>query len=165
MGLSRESSGETLRQARTLCAAIDPGEPVRARTGVVGREAWLHGIVRNIAAQTEGEHIARRLFALRIEARDTMLASLVAARDIACAVPDTPRVVADCVDRALAVQSPLERTFWLDSLANVIRARDPAEHAALFAATARRIEATFAVTPRERHDAVRLLADRVVVLA
>jgi len=126
---------------------------------------YLHGIVRNIAAQTEGEHIARRLFALRIEARDTMLASLVAARDIACAVPDTPRVVADCVDRALAVQSPLERTFWLDSLANVIRARDPAEHAALFAATARRIEATFAVTPRERHDAVRLLADRVVVLA
>jgi len=94
-----------------------------------------------------------------------MLASLVAARAIACAVPDTPRVVADCVDRALAVQSPLERTFWLDSLANVIRARDPAEHAALFAATARRIEATFAVTPRERHDAVRLLADRVVVLA
>jgi len=126
---------------------------------------YLHGIVRNIAAQTEGEHMARRLFALRIEARDTMLASLVAARDIACAVPDTTRVVADCVDRALAVQSPLERTFWLDSLANVIRARDPAEHAALFAAAARRIEATFAVTPRERHDAVRLLADRVVVLA
>ena len=126
---------------------------------------YLHGIVRNIATQTEGEHIARRLFALRIEARDTMLASLVAARDIACAVPDTPRVVADCVDRALAVQSPLERTFWLDSLANVIRTRHPAEHAALFAAAARRIEATFAVTPRERHDAVRLLADRVVVLA
>ena len=126
---------------------------------------YLHGIVRNIAAQTEGEHIARRLFAMRIEARDTMLASLVAARDIACAVPDTKRVVADCVDRALAVQSPLERTFWLDSLANVIRARDPAEHAASFAAAARRIEATFAVTPRERHDAVRLLADRVVVLA
>jgi len=126
---------------------------------------YLHGIVRNIAAQTEGEHIARRLFALRIEARDTMLASLVAARDIACAVPDTPRVVADCVDRALDVQSPLERTFWIDSLANVIRACDHAQHPALFAAAARRIEATFAVTPRERHDAVRLLADRVVVLA
>ena len=126
---------------------------------------YLHGIVRNIAAQTEGEHMARRLFALRIEARDTMLASLVAARDIVSAGPDTKRVVGDCVDRALAVQSPLERTFWLDSLAHVIRARDPAEHAALFAAAARRIEATFAVTPRERHDAVRLLADRVVVLA
>jgi len=47
----------------------------------------------------------------------------------------------------------------------VVRARDPAEQAALFAAAARRIEATVAVTPRERHDAVRLLADRVVVLA
>jgi len=126
---------------------------------------YLHGIVRNIAAQAEGEHIARRLFALRLEARDTMLASLVAARDIVSAGPDTKRVVGDCVDRALAVQSPLERTFWIDSLAHVIRARDPAEQAALFAAAARRIEATFAVTPRERHDAVRLLADRVVVLA
>jgi len=126
---------------------------------------YLHGIVRNIAAQTEGEQIARRLFALRLEARDTMLASLVAARDIACAVPDTTRVVADCVDRALAVQSPLERTFWLDSLASVIQARDTAAHASLFAGASRRIEATFAVTPRERHDAVRLLADRVVVLA
>lgn len=126
---------------------------------------YLHGIVRNIAAQAEGEHIARRLFALRLEARDTMLASLVAARDIVCAGPDTKRVVGDCVDRALAVQSPLERTFWIDSLANVIQARDTAAHASLFAGASRRIEATFAVTPRERHDAVRLLADRVVVLA
>jgi len=121
--------------------------------------------VRNIAAQAEGEHIARRLFELRLEARDAMLASLVVVRDLACADPDTTHVVADCVDRALAVQSPLERTFWLDSLANVIRARDHTEHASRFAAAARRIEATFAVTPRERHDAVRLLADRVVTLA
>ena len=126
---------------------------------------YLHGIVRNIAAQAEGEHIARRLFALRLEARDTMLASLVADRELACADPDTPRVVADCVDRALGVQSPIVRTFWLDSLANVIRGRDQAEHASLFSAAARRIEATFAVTPRERHDAVRLVADRLVALA
>ena len=126
---------------------------------------YLLGIVRNIAAQAEGEHIARRLFALRLEARDTMLAALVAARDLVCADPDAGRVVAECVFRALAVQSPLERTFWLDSLANVITARDQAQHASLFAAAARRIEATFAVAPRERHDAVRLLADRVVTLA
>jgi len=91
--------------------------------------------------------------------------SLVAARDLLCAGANTARVVADCVDRALAVQSPLERTFWIDSLASVIRACAAAQHASLFAAAVRRIEATFAVTPRERHDAVRLLADRVVVLA
>jgi len=123
---------------------------------------YLLGIVRNVAARSEGEHLARRLFELRLEVRDTMLAALVAARD---AVRAGVTVLADCVDRALATQSPLERTFWLDSVADVIRSRAPAQQASLFAAAARRIEATFAVTPRERHDAVRLLADRVVALA
>ena len=112
---------------------------------------YLHGIVRNVDAQVEGEQIGRRLFALRLEARDTMFASLVATRDMVCAGLDKARVVADCVDHALGVQSPLERTFWIDSLANVIRTRLPAEHANMFAAAVRRIEATFAVTPRERH--------------
>jgi hypothetical protein len=139
---------EGMRLAQTLRAGID------AR--------YLLGIVRNIAMQAEGEHIARRLFELRLEVRDTMLASLVAARDVVCA---GERVLEDCVDRALTTQSPLQRTFWLDSLANVIRARDHVQHASLFHAAARRIEATFAVTPRERHDAVRLLADRLVALA
>jgi len=70
------------------------------------------------AAQTEGEHIARRLFALRLEVRNTTLASLVAARNAVCTGES---IVADCVDRALATKSTLERTFWLDSLADVIR--------------------------------------------
>ncbi len=123
---------------------------------------YLLGIVRNVAAKSEGEHIARRLVELRLEARDRMLAALVAARDAVCA---GATALADCVDRALATPSPLERTFWLDSLADVIRSGDPAQHASLYTAAARRIEATFAVTPRERHDAVRALADRVVALA
>ena len=123
---------------------------------------YLLGIARNLAAQAEGEEIARRLFALRLEARDTMLASLVAARDLVCAADS---VIADCVDRALDTQSTLERTFWLDSLGDVIRSREQTQHETLFAAAARRIEATFAVTPRERHDAVRLLADRLVIVA
>jgi hypothetical protein len=123
---------------------------------------YLLGIVRNVAAKSEGEHIARRLFELRLQVRDAMLAALVTARDAVCA---GATALTDCVDRALATQSPLERTFWLDSLADMIRSRDSASRASLFAAAARRIEATFAVTPRERHDAVRLLADRVVALA
>ena len=145
--------------------AIFEGKRI-AKTLPDGADArYLLGIVRNIDAQTEGEHIGRRLFALRLEVRDSMLASLVAARDLLCAAANTARVVADCVDRALAVQSPLERTFWIDSLASVIRACAAAQHASLFAAAVRRIEASFTVTPLERHDAVRLLADRVVVLA
>ena len=106
--------------------------------------------------------MARRLFALRLEAHDAMLDALVVARDAVCMGPS---VVEDCVDRALETPSPLERTFWLDALADVILAREPAQHETLFASAARRIEATYAVAPRERHDAVRLLADRVLALA
>jgi hypothetical protein len=135
----------------------------RAKTLPEGVDArYLLGIVRNVAAKSEGEHIARRLFDLRLQVRDTMLAALVAARD---AVRVGATALADCVDRALAAQSPLERTFWLDSLAEVIRSRDPAQQESLFTTAAHRIEATFAVTPRERHDAVRVLADRVIALA
>lgn len=123
---------------------------------------YLLGIVRNIDAQAEGEHIARRLFALRLEVRDTMLASLVAARETVC---EGDNIVSDCVDRALDTSSPLERTFWLDSLAEVILCGEPTQHDALYRAAARRIEATFAISPRERHDAVRRLADRIVSLA
>ena len=123
---------------------------------------YLLGIVRNVAAQAEGEQMARRLFTLRLEVRDAMLDALVAARDTVCMGAS---VVADCVDRALETQSPLVRTFWLDALADVILAREPAQHETLFATAARRIEATYAVAPRERHDAVRLLADRVLALA
>lgn len=123
---------------------------------------YLLGIVRNIHASAEGEQIARRLFQLRVEARDAMLASLVAAAAVVCA---RKSFVADCVDRALETESQLVRTFWLDALADVIRTRVPSTHQALFHAAARRIEATYAIAPLARHDAVRLLADRIVILA
>lgn len=126
---------------------------------------YLLGIVRNLASELEGEHLARRLLALRLEARDAMLAALVTARDQVCANPNTDHVLADCVDRALAVQSPLERSFWLDTAAAVIRNAHPDRRQPHFHAAARRIEATFAATPRERHDAVRQLADHLVPLA
>lgn len=136
-----------------------------AKTLPEGADArYLLGIVRNVAAQTEGDHIARRLFDLRLQARDQMLVLLVAARDAVCADVQVDRVVAGCVDHALATESPLERGFWIGSLADIIRSRDQTERDQLYARAVRRIEATYAVPPRERHDAVRRLADRVVVL-
>lgn len=135
-------------------------------------------IVKNVDAQTEGEHLARGLYELRIEARDRMLlyelsieardgmlASMVGARDAALADADIHNVIAACVDRALATGSQLQRTFWLDSLADVLRPRSEDERKTLFLAASRRIEATFAVTRRERHDAVRVLAERIVTIA
>ena len=136
-----------------------------AKTLPQGADArYLLGIVRNVATEVEGEHIALRLFQLRLEARDQMLADLVAARKLVCAETNAT-VVADCVDRAVGTQSPLERNFWIGSLADVLRARDQVQRQQLFLAAARRIEATFAIGPRERHNAVRQLADRLIPLA
>ena len=125
---------------------------------------YLLGIVKNVDAQTEGEAFARSLYDLRIEMRDRMLAAMVADRDAVVANSDVNHVIAECVDRALETDSPLRRTCWLDSLANVLRSREDAVRRTLFLAAARRIEATFAITPRERHDAVRVLADCVAVI-
>jgi hypothetical protein len=125
---------------------------------------YLLGIVKNVDAQTEGEAFARSLYDLRIEMRDRMLAAMVADRDAVVANSDVNHVIAECVDRALETDSPLRRTFWLDSLADVLRSREDAVRRALFLAAAHRIEATFSITPRERHDAVRVLADCVAVI-
>jgi len=122
---------------------------------------YLLGITRNVAAQAEGEAIARRLLELRIEARDRMLRPLVAARDALRANPDTELVMREYVDRALSTPSPLDRTFWLDALADLLLAEGETARDGLFLRAARRIEATFAVAPRDRHEAVRRVAARI----
>jgi transposase InsO family protein len=126
---------------------------------------YLLGIVYNVAATMEGEHVTRCLFRLRVEMRDRMLASLVTEREAILATRDTDRACADCVDAALATPSPVARTFWLHALAALIGDRGAALHEARFCAAGRRIHATFAVTLRERHDAVRLVAERLVLIA
>lgn len=137
-----------------------------AKTLPDGADArYLLGIVKNVDAKTEGEHIAEAMLKLRLEFRDRVLASLVAARDVICAQPDVTRVCADCVDRALETDSTLDRTFWLGVIADVLLAQPDAERRqAHFLTAARRINATFAVPPRERQDAVRFVAERLVPL-
>jgi hypothetical protein len=138
---------------------------VAAKTLPDGADArYLLGIVKNVDAQNEGEEFARRLYELRIEMRDRTLAAMNADRDAVVASGDIHEVIATCVDRALETDSSLRRTFWLDALGDVLRPRDDAERKTLFLIAARRIEATFAVPPRERHDAVRALAERVAVI-
>lgn len=123
---------------------------------------YLLGIVRNVAAKREGEHVARALFDLRVAADDSFLLSLIALRDTVCAPQDKGAVINDCVDRALKARGSLERTFWMDALADVLRPLDREQCRERFLAAARRINATFAVGIRERQDAVRLLAERLV---
>ena len=125
---------------------------------------YLLGITRNVAARVEGEAIARRLLELRLEARDRMLRPLLAARDELLANVNTAFVVNECVDRALATPSPLDTVFWLDALGDVLLRQGNAAREPLFLAAARRIEATFAIAPRDRHESVRRVAARILPL-
>jgi hypothetical protein len=140
----------------------------RAGTLPDGADArYLLGIVRNVQAQRENEHVADLLLALRLEARDQALAALARERDRVCThARGALEVVTDCVDRALVNDRSLDRRFWLAALADQIkqRAADGAQQRQLYVAAARRIGTTFRVSPRERQDAVRSLADRLVPL-
>ena len=126
---------------------------------------YLLGIVRNVADKAEGEHVARTMLDLRLEVRDRMLTPLRAERDALCADDDPARVSDQCVDRALATPSVLARMFWLDSLAAFLRSRPLDMQRDEFLHAARRIHATFAVSTRERGDAVRVLAEQLVSFA
>lgn len=153
--LSAIADGLAVFRAMSLAHTLPDGVDAR----------YLLGIVRNIAAQTEGEHLAHCLLQVRLEARDRMLASLAAARDMVTARADVAGVVAESVDRALQTESPLERSFWLETIADVLNAQPHAESHRLFRDAARRIYATFAITVRERQQATRFLADRIVPLS
>ena len=138
---------------------------LHAQTLPDGADArYLLGSVRNRAAKSEAEHMARALLELRLEAKDRMLAPLCAQRDGLWAATDLHGLVAGCIDRALGNQSPLVRIFWLDALASRLGRCSIAEQKDHFRAAALRINATFAIAPRERADALCILAERLIPL-
>ena len=128
------------------------------------RLGLLFGIVKNVTAKREGEHIARAMLQMRLEARDRMLASLVGVRDVLRAGCETPGVLAGFVQRALATEGELERIFWLDTIADTLLELPEHERKEGFLRVARRINTTFAVAPRERQDAVRVVVERAFVV-
>lgn len=137
-------------------------------TGTIAADTdarYLLGIVRNLAAQNEGQRICEALLRERMAQRDRMLASLQTERErldqILPAVGDRLRAFAD---RACEIDAVLDRRFWLLVLIDTLRAQSRAEHASLTENLSRRIHATFRITPRERAEAVRFIVDRVVPL-
>lgn len=125
---------------------------------------YLLGIVKNVTAKTEGEIIAELLYRRRLEAREFFLAPLRAEREALRSEPDVLVVLRTCVEKATEIPDGLERTFWLDVIVETLREHAPDESERLYLHAARLIEATFAITPRERHDAVRYVADKLVPL-
>jgi hypothetical protein len=126
---------------------------------------YLLGIVKNLAAKREGEYAARALLQLRLAVRDRLLAPLCAQRDALCSGDDLLRIGAHCIDLALATQSPLLRTFWLDALAARLSLCSLPQRTEHFLSAAKRIHATFAVSVSDRGDAVRILAERLIPIA
>ncbi len=125
---------------------------------------YLLGIVKNVAAKTEGEIFAELLYRGRLEAREHFLAPLRAEREALRSEPDVLVVLGTCVEKATEIPAGLERTFWLDTIVETLREHTPDDRERLYLHAARLIEATFAITPRERHDAVRYVADKLVPL-
>jgi hypothetical protein len=123
---------------------------------------YLLGIVKNVAAKTEGEILAETLYRGRMEIRDRFLAPLRAEREALRSEPDVLRVLLICVEKATGTPSNMERTFWLDAIVETLRDQGDTERERLYLHTARLIEATYAITARDRHDAVRYVADRLV---
>jgi hypothetical protein len=135
----------------------------RANTLPDGVDArYLLGIVKNVAAKTEGEIIAETLYRGRIAARDHFLAPLRAQREELRNEPDVAKVLMECVVQGMATDRNLERTFWLDVIVETIRAQPEDDREQRFLYAARLIEASFIAAPHERHDAVRFVADRLV---
>lgn len=122
---------------------------------------YLLGIVKNVTAKTELEIFAETLMEERLRARDFFLAPLRADRDKLRAEKTVEEVITTSADRALGTTSNLERTFWLDTIVDVIRELPFEERPVLFRHVVRRVETAFDVPPAERHDAVRLVGERL----
>jgi hypothetical protein len=125
---------------------------------------YLLGIVKNTAAKTEGELFAEILYRNRIEMRDRFLASLRAEREALRSEPDVLHVLRVCVEKATDTPGNIERTFWLDAIVETLQQQPASDRERLYLHAARLIQATYAIPPRERHDAVRYVADRLVPL-
>ena len=147
-------AGLAIYDAKILAGTLPEGVDAR----------YLLGIVRNHAERREGEHLARRLFELRLETHDRMLASLVAAAAIITRAREPASVVPDCMARLVSALGTLDRSFWLDTAGAALRSVPLSDRRPLFLAAARRIEATFALRHRERHDLVCALAERALPL-
>jgi len=137
----------------------------RAETLPDGVDArYLLGIVKNVTAKTEGEILAETLWDERVRARDFFLAPLRAERDNLRAEKSAEEVVTVCADRALATTSNLERSHWLETIVDILREQAEDARKPLFVVAARRIEAAFEAAPAVRHDAVRFIADRILLV-
>jgi len=129
---------------------------------------YLFGIVKNVAAKAEGEALAKILLALRLETKDKELDRLSTTREnVCCLQKDDREVIKDCVERAFETERSLDRNFWLTSISQEICNRslgDASKRDTLYFVATKKINTTFCIPPRERQDALRMIADNLIPL-
>lgn len=124
---------------------------------------YLLAIVRNVADEREGRAVAEALWRRRLEVRDQVLIRLVAERD---SIPgDTREKLQAFIDRAVKADSNLQRAVWQDAIAENIRAAHPHQQKTLFEHVVRSVHAAYRITPRERANLVRDIAERIIPVA
>lgn len=150
--------GIAIFDAKSRCGSLPDGADAR----------YLFGIVKNVAAKAEGEALAKTLLALRLETKDKELARLSTAREnLCCLQRDDRELIKDCVERAFETERSLDRNFWLTSISQEICKRslgDASKRDTLYFVATKKINTTFSVPPRERQDALRMIADNLIPL-
>ena len=153
------------REAIVTGIAIFEGK-LHAGTLPKGADArYLRGIVKNVAQQTEGNHIQQALIRRRLQARDISLASLQ--RQAHLVEHDNPNHMdrlKRLVSEAVNTDRTIDRTFWLLQTARLIQAQPDDSHASLLQLASRRILAHFKLPYRERFDAASQLAQLVITI-
>ncbi len=138
----------------------------KARTLPEGVDArYLRRIVKSLAEEAEGWHIAEALLRERLAAQDLALRHLDKQRDdIEEDGPEPVDLVKLYIDKAIRSARGIDRTFWLLATADAITDDEPEQHRTLLRLAARRIHANFAAPHRQRLAATRLLFAEVLVI-
>ncbi len=140
----------------------------KQRAGTLPERAdvrYMLGIIRNVADQQELWELGEALWVERTATRDSIANALQRQRaDLDAAHPSRRGRLVSYVDQALATDARIERAFWLDAAARCITEASADQHEGLYRQAARRITAAYAVSARDRADAIRFLADRVMPL-
>lgn len=125
---------------------------------------YLLGIVKNVNNKDEGIAIATELIRQRIAARDFILDALVHSCDHLCATTDSAQLPFVFVDRAFDTERIIDRLFWLNAAADAIEKITQDDVIAVFDSVSRKIHSAFRVPYSDRLDAIRLIANKLVVL-
>lgn len=121
--------------------------------------SYLLGIVKNLAHIHEADAITLALIKERVSLRDRWLAHLDEQSRAALALhPEPQAALRDLIDRALSADRMIDRFFWIDSTASLLREQPTDLHRDLFRSLAKQIHAHFALSTRERSAFERRLA-------